>query len=271
MPASRTPQSRHTLCPSQFERLAATLSEANKRQAAIAAAARAVKSCTHHARTRAQKLRLAVNVKDAAACPQRFVAAIPLPVLDRSICAPPPAVKLARAPGRPKLSLVGPRPPADAPFSGGPYNTISLSAEPIPSAVAPTTLRAWPVPMPRFLPDDSIFTVAPRRAPEPPVIPVIPDVPLDEAEADAFFEAQKLGYPRSGAADYAEASSLSESSSSAGSSSTGPVTPPDVEMSIDTTLSKRRRDPEQVVDKRPRVVPFSFLGAADIDVLPVRT
>ncbi|KAJ7431518.1 hypothetical protein B0H11DRAFT_2261800 [Mycena galericulata] len=275
MSSSRSQHPRASLPPRHFERLSAILAEANKHHSAVAAAARAAKRPTHHARSRAQKLGLSVCIKLAVACDERLVSVIPLPVLDRASPEPTQAPALPpRQRGRPTLRLIVPRAPADVPTSTGPYSSVSLSAGGAPApAAAPTVLRGqnvpWRGPTSRFslTPDDPLFTLAPRRAPEPPVVPVIPDVPFDEEEAERFFETCELMYPESGAADYASstssyasscASSSSEcspssSSNSSASSSSGPVTPADAEMPpIATLSSKRRREPEAIVDKRPK-------------------
>ncbi|KAJ7481419.1 hypothetical protein B0H11DRAFT_2232915 [Mycena galericulata] len=272
MSSARSQHPRASLAPRHFERLSAILAEANKHHSAVAAAARAAKRPTHHARTRAQKLGLAVCIKLAVACDERLVSVIPLPVLDRASPEPTQAPALPpRQRGRPTLRLVVPRAPADVPTSTGPYSSVSLSAGGAPvRAAAPTVLRGqnvpWRGPTSRFslTPNDPLFTLAPRRAPEPPV------VPYDEEEAERFFETCELMYPESGAADYASSTSSyassyassssssecspSSSSNSSASSSSGPVTPADAEMPPIATLSstKRRREPEAIVDKRPK-------------------
>ncbi|KAJ7719232.1 hypothetical protein DFH07DRAFT_1009692 [Mycena maculata] len=267
MSSTRSSHPRVSLSQRHFDRLSSILMEANARYTAVASATRAAKSSTHHARTRAQKLGLEICTVRAAACPEKMVSTIPLPIIDSSESTPTPAaapLSISQR-GRPTLPLLVPQIP------DVPYSAISLSAEaplPIPPAVAPTVLRGqhvpWRGPTSRFslTPNDPIFTLAPRRAPEPPVIP---DVPLDQAEADAFFENWELGYPESGAADYAGSESSSSSSpttypptdssasSSSGSSSSGPVTPADAEPIASLASSgKRRREPEAIVDKRPK-------------------
>ncbi|KAJ7630315.1 hypothetical protein FB45DRAFT_915171 [Roridomyces roridus] len=239
MPASRSPRAMST---SQFERLTYTVREANKHQAAIAC----YHARSHQLHSPRSQPRPQTRPHDQRQGCRR---------LSTSICRRPSAshpggchLSSARCWASPQAEPRCSPPPADAPVSG-PFSTISISVEPI-------NLRAWPVLMPRLslLPDD-LFTLAPRRVPEPPVIPVIPDVPFDEEEADAFFASHELGYPESGVADYAESSSSSSdaSSVSSGSSSSGPVTPPDAEMTLGSTLpSKRRLEPELVVDKRPK-------------------
>ncbi|KAJ7743790.1 hypothetical protein B0H16DRAFT_1560617 [Mycena metata] len=228
------PRPAPALSERRFSRLSTILSDANAHYSAVAAATRAARKPTHHARTRAQKLGLDIDIERAVNCPGHVVAVLPLPIIERSPS--PPSLSASRRTkskdtqlntrGRPALLVVVPhaRAQADVPTSTGPYSTLSLvsalssSAHQQPSAAAaPTILRGqnvpWRGPTSRFslTPSDAIFTVAPRRAPEPPVIP---DVPFDNYDELDHWE---LAYPQSGAADYAE-SSASESSSSCASS-----------------------------------------------------
>ncbi|KAJ7139341.1 hypothetical protein C8R44DRAFT_939092 [Mycena epipterygia] len=231
-----------------FDRLASILTESNEHYRTVAAEVRAAKRPTHHARTRAHKLGLAVNITRAVNCPEGQVSTIPLPIVDR---APSPSAPARKQ--RPTLRLVVPRAPADVPASSGPYSTLSLSsasATITPTAV-PTVLRGqhvpWRGPTSRF-----------SLTPEPPVVP---DVPFDEMDDDTLFDTYELGYPESGAADYASSStsygsssgSSPSSSSSYGSSaasSRGPTTPADTEMYPVST--KRKFVDDAAVEKRPK-------------------
>ncbi|KAJ7652153.1 hypothetical protein DFH06DRAFT_1134679 [Mycena polygramma] len=243
MSSSSFTNRRASMSPRHFERLSTILSESNEHYRAVAAAVRAAKKPTFHARTRAQKLGLSLDIKLAVNCPERQVSVIPLPVIDR---APSPSQQprpRGRASQRPALRLVLPRAQADVPCSGGPYSTVALTPAP---AVAPTVLGGqnvpWRGPTSRFslTPSDPIFTLAPRRAPEPPVVP---DVPFDEDDDMSTWE---LAYPESGAADYASSSSSYESSSCTSSSgSSGPATPRKNDL-LEMDVS------EAIADKRPK-------------------
>ncbi|KAJ7820609.1 hypothetical protein B0H13DRAFT_2129991 [Mycena leptocephala] len=256
--SSPTCYQRHaSLSPRHFERLSMILSESNEHYRAVAAAVRAAKKPTYHARTRAQKLGLGVDIKLAVNCPERQVSYIPLPVIDPT--SPVQHRPRGRASGRPTLRLVVPRAQADVPISGELYSTLSLTpGAAVRPAAAPTVLRGqnvpWLGPTSRFslTPSDPIFTLAPRRAPEPPVVP---DVPFDEDDINTW----ELRYPESGAADYASSSSSYVSSSSCAStssaSSSGPETPADADVIPGLTLSatKRKNDLlDEAADKRPK-------------------
>ncbi|KAJ6477294.1 hypothetical protein DFH09DRAFT_1293030 [Mycena vulgaris] len=245
-------ETRRALSARRFERLSSILSEANTHHAAVAAVARAAAAPTYHARTRAQKLGLAVDTVRAVACDARLVSYIPLPIIETGLSppAPTPAPR-----GRPTLRLIVPRAPADVPVSGGSYSMLSMSTGSVPAAAAPTVLRG---PTSRFslTPDDPIFTMVPRRAPAPPAAaPVIPDVPFDEEDFTTEWE---LAYPASGAADYAASStstyaSSSTSGSSSGSSS-GPATPADADPIPVPTMSAKRKSEDDYAagEKRPK-------------------
>ncbi|KAJ6569409.1 hypothetical protein B0H19DRAFT_1135344 [Mycena capillaripes] len=239
-----------SISPRHFSRLSTILSESNEHYRTVAAAVRAAKKPTYHARTRAQKLGLSLDIKRAISCPEREVSVVPLPVIDR---APSPDQQQPQPRGRPALRLVVPRAQADVPVSTGPYSTIKLSPAP-----APTVLRGqnnpWRGPTSRFslTPSDPIFTIAPRCALEPPVVP---DVPFDDDD----YTTWELGYPESGAADCASSSSSDASSlpsASTSSASSGPETPADADVIPGLTLSaaKRKHDifDDAVVDKRPK-------------------
>ncbi|KAJ7159425.1 hypothetical protein C8R46DRAFT_1354165 [Mycena filopes] len=211
----------------RFARLSTILADANARYTAVAAANRAARAPTHHARTRAAKLELSVDIKRAVNCPERQGKDTQL-----------------HTRGRPTLRVVVPQP--DVPTSGSyPYSTLELTSA--LAHPAPTVLRGqnvpWRGPTSRFslTPSDPIFMIAPRRA---PAAPVVPDVPFDDF-TDLDLDDMELEYPQSGAADYAEsaasfASSGSDSSSYTSSpessrseetspaSSRGPATPADV-------------------------------------------
>ncbi|KAJ7171562.1 hypothetical protein C8R43DRAFT_18949 [Mycena crocata] len=286
MSTSASTQPRASLSPRHFSRLSAILTEANAHYRTVAAAARAAKRPTYHARMRAYKLGLGVDIQRAVNCPEEHVSAIPLPIIDTTPSPPPRQQR-----PRPNLRVVvpgpAPRAAADVPISTGSYSTLSLSTgsivppivgpfAPIPMAAAPTVLRGqqvpWRGPTSRFsvTPNDALFTIVPRRAPEPPVIP---DVPFDEDDFDTW----NLQYPQSGAADYASSSASTSStqsypsvsasssyastssygSSSSSSGSSGPATPADAEHVGPFTLSAKRKNAamdsdECAVDKRPK-------------------
>ncbi|KAJ7433555.1 hypothetical protein FB451DRAFT_1380294 [Mycena latifolia] len=281
----------YTACPMserRFSRLASILTEANTHHSAVAAAVRAAAKPTFHARTRAQKLGLKVDTVRAVALPAHCVSVVPPPIIDTTPSPPPIAMNTnaKTKPTRPTLRLLVPRALPDVPVSGGPHSTLSLS---LTAAEAPMVLHGqnnlWRGPTSRFsvTPDDPIFMLAPRRAPLPPVAlapapteaPVVPDVPFDEDDLATW----ELGYPPSGAADYAPsaesiasnpssftastfASSSGSGSSSSGSSSDssdasspGPATPADADMPLAPATGKRMRrceDDATHVEKRPK-------------------
>ncbi|KAF7340274.1 hypothetical protein MVEN_01946400 [Mycena venus] len=268
---------RPALSSRHFTRLSSILNEANAHYRAVAASARASTRPTHHARSRAQKLGLAVNIKAAVNCPEREVSVKPLPVIERS---PVPQHRKPLPQKRPTLSLIVPptvaaRTQVDVPTSTGPYSSISLSPTAAP-APAPTVLRGphvpWRGPTSRFslTPNDPIFEVSmfslpPRPAPRPDEAPV-------------------LAYPpTSGAADYASSSDTASvsgcaSSSTGGSSrasSSGPTTPDDSQIPGLSLIqafatAKRKNDAlleldedatTVVVDKRPKYERKSWVRA----------
>ncbi|KAJ7293995.1 hypothetical protein C8J57DRAFT_1270557 [Mycena rebaudengoi] len=270
------------LPPHRLARLSLILREANAHYRRVADSFRASLRPTHHARTRAEKIGLTLNIEKAVACPEHQVSVIPLPIIDTT---PSPTISRratrattnatsgtqrppAQRRSRPTLSLSIPllaRPAADAPVSCGPYSAVSISGtSPVAPAAAPTVLHLqnvpWRGPTSRFsiTPNDPIFTLAPRRAPPVPSAPVIPDVPFsDDEEEDVFTpeEAQftaeeddqlanwQLGYPLSAAADCGSSSGSSNGSSRA--SSRGPETPADSEVSMygsSAQSAKRKMD-----------------------------
>ncbi|KAJ7628059.1 hypothetical protein B0H17DRAFT_1150799 [Mycena rosella] len=277
-------ESRHALSARHFERLSSILTEANAHYSAVATAARAaiITKLVHppRARTRAQRLGLAVNTRAAAKCDPRSVSVVPLPVID-SAPSPPPAPPARRA--RPALRLVVPRarPDVPVPVNCGPASGSGGYTGSTP-AVAPTVLREqnnhWRGPTSRFslTPDDPLFTLAPRRAPLPPAAadpPVVPDVPFNDDDEDVFAN-WELGYPASGAADYvgsvssvasyASSSSSSSESESSASNSSGPATPADSEMiaiggpvpvlsgSGSSSGKRKTQSEDDVAEKRPK-------------------
>ncbi|KAJ7020258.1 hypothetical protein C8F04DRAFT_1275315 [Mycena alexandri] len=260
------PRPTPALSERRFSRLSTILSDANAHYSAVAAANRAARTPTHRARTRAQKLGLGLDVERAVNCPAPQVAVLPLPVIERSPT--PPFLSASsrtkgkdtqlHTRGRPILRVVVPpaRAQADVPITSGPYSTLSLASalgsslqvhQPSAAAAA-SVLRGqnvpWRGPTSRFslTPSDPIFLTAPRRAPEPPVVPDVPFDNYDELDMNNW----ELAYPRSGAADYAESSaseSSCASSSSASSrsetspaSSHGPATPADADVIVKFTL-----------------------------------
>ncbi|KAJ6459514.1 hypothetical protein C8R45DRAFT_1221274 [Mycena sanguinolenta] len=237
MSSLRPTTRRPALSAPRFSRLSSILTEANTRYTAVAASVRASTQLTHHARTRAKKLGLKLNVDAAIKCPQNQVSEKPLPVLERAVVVPQ-VQQQQPAPqecGRPTLRIAVPRAAArDVPTSTGPYSSISLSNSP---AAAPTVLRGqgvpWRGPTSRFslTPNDAasfsfagipyvaehevaaLFSTPPRPAPKPheePVVPVVPDMLFEFSDGEEW-SLQMDGPPATGGADYASSSSSSSS------------------------------------------------------------
>ncbi|KAJ7198242.1 hypothetical protein C8J57DRAFT_1417286 [Mycena rebaudengoi] len=288
------------LPPHRLARLSLILREANAHYRRVADSFRASLRPTHHARTRAEKIGLTLNIEKAVACPEHQVSVIPLPIIDTT---PSPTISRratrattnatsgtqrppAQRRSRPTLSLSIPllaRPAADAPVSCGPYSAVSISGlarrprgRPRPSAAERPL--AWPHLALLITPNDPIFTLAPRRAPPVPSAPVIPDVPFSDDEEDVFARGGavhrreddqlanwQLGYPLSAAADCGSSSSGSSNGSSR-ASSRGPETPADSEVSMygsSTQSAKRKMDESdaEVTEKRVKYERKSWVRA----------
>ncbi|KAJ7223245.1 hypothetical protein GGX14DRAFT_657713 [Mycena pura] len=220
-PSMRRPQV--SLSPRAFTRLASTLNVSNAHYRAVAASARAVANTTHHARKRARRLGLVVDIARAVGCPESLVALVPLPVIDRSVA---PAHR--RTTNRPALRLDMPR---DAPANCN--DSALLRSTCSAQDAAPAALTAAPSAgkLSCNVYKDPSYLVPSRRAPEPPV------VPLDVELADDVFDGLELGYPASAAVDSSSSSlpsssAFSRSRSSSSSDSSGPHTPADVEVVV---------------------------------------
>ncbi|KAK7008153.1 hypothetical protein R3P38DRAFT_1628231 [Favolaschia claudopus] len=262
---------RPTLSAPHFLRLSSILKQANEHYHFVAASTRAATHPTHHARTRAEKLGLAINIERAVNCPGNQVSVVPLPIIETSPASSPilPVPQLSKpVRGRPALRLVVPqmtRPQADVPVSTG--HT--------PAAAAPTVLRGknipWRGPTSRFsvTPNEpifafsvppqeaqpaQIFNVRPRPAPKPEEPPVVPEL-LFEFDADDEWMDLELGYPPSGAADYAPSSSSESSSPSmTASNSSGPTTPDDGDVVMPPILINFAKRKNNVLDFEPAVI-----------------
>ncbi|KAF7367546.1 hypothetical protein MSAN_00817700 [Mycena sanguinolenta] len=238
MSSSRSSTRRPALSAPHFTRLSTILSEANTRYTAVAASVRASTQLTHHARTRAKKLGLKLNIDAAIKCPQNQVSEIPLPVLERavdlSVRKPVPQVPQQQEqqrgpPGPIPPSLcptAPPRAPAPAPtvLRGqgvpwrGPTSRFSLT----PGAAEATVFTFAGVPVPYVTDHDvaALFNTPPRPAPKPCEAPVVPEVPEmlfefsagEEWTLETQTDVDVDGPPVTGAADYASSSSSSSES-----------------------------------------------------------
>lgn len=205
--SSSTVAHRSILQAHHVANLAAILRNANSRYQLIADDMRRCITFTHHARKRAEGLRLAVDVVKARNCPHRVVAVEPLPILDTTI-SPTQVEAPPRPPLRRRKALKCVIPPIVIPAPGSERRLQSnqelLSAlSPQLMQLAPCVLRdsdnPWRGPSSRFsiTPNDvrEISEIIPmihispegeRKTDFPPApapgLRSLPDVPIDETE-----------------------------------------------------------------------------------------
>ncbi|KAF8060876.1 hypothetical protein FPV67DRAFT_311326 [Lyophyllum atratum] len=256
MSSPSTPAPASPLQPYHIRNLILILRRANAHYTYVASRIRATLQPTRHARRRAQRLGLTIDVGAAVKCPQKQVSNIPLPVLEVSpghalsypyaTASPlsPPIVSIRKQPkvvderllgkGRPALKCsiptvltrTSPNGTTSALSSGSVYSSISLSSGP-PAKKDASAIRyssRW------FATEDQDY---PHNATEVGASPVraapalqqveseaqwqLLDVPIDEDEMDWDLELQ---YPEDVCdMDVSPATSASSESSSSSSAS----------------------------------------------------
>ncbi|KAJ7596265.1 hypothetical protein C8J56DRAFT_916968 [Mycena floridula] len=216
--------------PQYLARLIQILHTANRRYQDVADVVRGSLKPTHHAKKRAEKLGLSVNVQRAVDCPQRQVSNIPLPVLDVT---PSPTSQFHR---RPALKVTIP----------------SI----IPAQASIRSSRAEIV-----LNDDCSHDLSSRFSVSPVAAPICrvsgkarADVPVDESPVNNWTDFDIISLESAG--EQHQMSSPSSSASSGGgyssyTSSSGPTTPID-DAPIMIRIKRKTEDDAVPAEKRPK-------------------